>query len=70
MVQHVMLKVAPEYINRSVEPRELLGFELFDAPATLTETFAWIERAIRLECDQAPNVWRQGHAAIVVEGSK
>jgi hypothetical protein len=70
MLQHVTLEVRPYDIERSVELWQLLGFRLVEPPATLAETFVWVEREgtqIHLERNESPVVPPRGHAAVVVE---
>lgn len=70
MLQHVTLEVAPGDIERSVEFWDLLGFRRVEPPATLAQTFTWVEREgtqIHLERNEAPVVPPHGHAAVVVD---
>jgi len=69
VLQHVTLEVLPGDIERSVEFWTLLGFERVDPPASLAETFTWMERKgtqIHLERNPSPVVPSHGHAAVVV----
>jgi catechol 2,3-dioxygenase-like lactoylglutathione lyase family enzyme len=68
MLHHVGLEVAPADIERSVELWQLLGFELVEPPASLSE-FTWLERGgtqIHLMPTDSPTVPARGHTAVVV----
>lgn len=68
MIHHVGIEVPPAEVERSVELWELLGFELVEPPATLSE-FTWLERdgaQIHLMPTEAPAVPERGHTAVVV----
>jgi catechol 2,3-dioxygenase-like lactoylglutathione lyase family enzyme len=68
MLHHVGIEVAPADIERTVELFQLLGFELVEPPATLSE-FTWLEREgtqIHLMPTGSPIVPPRGHTAIVV----
>jgi catechol 2,3-dioxygenase-like lactoylglutathione lyase family enzyme len=67
MLHHVGIEVAPAEIERSVELWRLLGFELVEPPASLSE-FTWLERdgtQVHLMPTEEPTVPRRGHTAIV-----
>jgi len=69
MLQHVTLEVSPGDLERSVALWTLLGFRQVEPPATLAETFTWLEREgtqIHLERNESPTVPPHGHAAVVV----
>jgi len=68
MLHHVGIEVAPADIERSVELWQLLGFELVEPPASLSE-FTWLEREgtqIHLMPTESPTVPTRGHTAVVV----
>jgi catechol 2,3-dioxygenase-like lactoylglutathione lyase family enzyme len=68
MLHHVGIEVSPGDIERTVELFELLGFELVQPPATLSE-FTWLEREgtqIHLMPTDSPIVPPRGHTAVVV----
>lgn len=69
MLHHVGIEVAPAEIERTVELWQLLGFELVEAPQTLSE-FTWLERdgtQIHLMPTEPPAVPRRAHTAVVVD---
>jgi len=68
MLHHVGIEVAPAEIERTVELWQLLGFELVEPPASLSE-FTWLEREgtqIHLMPTESPTVPPRGHTAVVV----
>lgn len=68
MLHHVGIEVAPADVERSVELWQLLGFELVEPPASLSE-FTWLEREgtqVHLMPTDSPTVPARGHTAIVV----
>ena len=68
MLHHVGIEVAPADVERTVELWQLLGFELVEPPASLSE-FTWLERAgtqIHLMPTESPTVPTRGHTAVVV----
>lgn len=68
MLHHVGIEVAPADIERSVELWQLLGFELVEPPASLSE-FTWLEREgtqVHLMPTESPTVPPRGHTAVVV----
>jgi catechol 2,3-dioxygenase-like lactoylglutathione lyase family enzyme len=68
MLHHVGIEVAPAEIERTVELWQLLGFELVEPPASLSE-FTWLEREgtqVHLMPTAAPTVAPRGHTAVVV----
>lgn len=68
MLHHVGIEVSPADIDRTIELWELLGFELVEPPASLSE-FTWLERGgtqIHLMPTDSPTVPQRGHTAIVV----
>lgn len=68
MLHHVGIEVVPADVERSVELWQLLGFELVEPPASLSE-FTWLERAgtqVHLMPTESPTVPPRGHTAIVV----
>jgi catechol 2,3-dioxygenase-like lactoylglutathione lyase family enzyme len=68
MLQHVGIEVTPAEIERTVELWRLLGFELVEPPASLSE-FTWLERGgtqVHLMPTESPTVPPRGHTAIVV----
>jgi catechol 2,3-dioxygenase-like lactoylglutathione lyase family enzyme len=68
MLHHVGIEVAPAEIERTVELWQLLGFELVEPPASLSE-FTWLEREgtqVHLMPTDAPTVPPRGHTAVVV----
>jgi catechol 2,3-dioxygenase-like lactoylglutathione lyase family enzyme len=68
MLHHVGIEVAPADIERTVELWQLLGFELVEPPASLSE-FTWLEREgtqVHLMPTDLPTVPPRGHTAIVV----
>jgi catechol 2,3-dioxygenase-like lactoylglutathione lyase family enzyme len=68
MLHHVGIEVSPANIERTVELFQLLGFELVEPPATLSE-FTWLERngtQVHLMPTEAPTVPPRGHTAVVV----
>jgi catechol 2,3-dioxygenase-like lactoylglutathione lyase family enzyme len=68
MLHHVGIEVAPADIERTIELWQLLGFELVEPPASLSE-FTWLERngmQIHLMPTESPAVPPRGHTAVVV----
>lgn len=68
MLHHVGIEVAPADIERTVELWQLLGFELVEPPASLSE-FTWLEcvgTQVHLMPTESPTVPPRGHAAVVV----
>lgn len=68
MLHHVGIEVAPADIGRTVELWQLLGFELVEPPASLSE-FTWLERdktQVHLMPTESPTVPARGHTAVVV----
>lgn len=68
MLHHVGIEVAPADIERSIELWELLGFELVEPPASLSE-FTWLQRdgtQIHLMPTDSPTVPPRGHTAVAV----
>jgi catechol 2,3-dioxygenase-like lactoylglutathione lyase family enzyme len=68
MLHHVGIEVSPAEIERTVELWQLLGFELVEPPAPLSE-FTWLEREgtqVHLMPTESPTVPPRGHTAIVV----
>lgn len=68
MLHHVGIEVAPANIERTIELWELVGFELVEPPASLSE-FTWLERdgtQIHLMPTESPTVPPRGHTAVVV----
>ncbi len=68
MLHHVGIEVSPAEIERTIELWQLLGFELVEPPATLSE-FTWLERGgtqIHLMPSDEPTVPPRGHTAVVV----
>lgn len=68
MLHHVGIEVSPAEIERTIELWELLGFELVEPPASLSE-FTWLERGctqVHLMPTESPTVPPRGHTAIVV----
>jgi catechol 2,3-dioxygenase-like lactoylglutathione lyase family enzyme len=68
MLHHVGIEVAPAEIERTVELWQLLGFELVEPPASLSE-FTWLEREgtqVHLMPTESPTVPTRGHTAVVV----
>ncbi len=68
MLHHVGIEVAPAEIERTIELWQLLGFELVEPPASLSE-FTWLERGgaqVHLMPTESPTVPTRGHTAIVV----
>jgi catechol 2,3-dioxygenase-like lactoylglutathione lyase family enzyme len=68
MLHHVGIEVAPAEIGRTVELWQLLGFELVEPPASLSE-FTWLERngtQVHLMPTESPTVPPRGHTAVVV----
>jgi catechol 2,3-dioxygenase-like lactoylglutathione lyase family enzyme len=68
MLHHVGIEVAPVDIERTVELWQLLGFELVEPPASLSE-FTWLERKgtqVHLMPTESPTVPPRGHTAVVV----
>jgi catechol 2,3-dioxygenase-like lactoylglutathione lyase family enzyme len=68
MLHHVGIEVTPAEIERSVELWQLLGFELVEPPASLSE-FTWLEREgtqVHLMPTESPTVPPRGHTAVVV----
>jgi catechol 2,3-dioxygenase-like lactoylglutathione lyase family enzyme len=68
MLHHVGLEVAPAEIERTVELWQLLGFELVEPPASLSE-FTWLEREgtqVHLMPTESPTVPTRAHTAVVV----
>jgi catechol 2,3-dioxygenase-like lactoylglutathione lyase family enzyme len=67
MLHHVGIEVAPAEIERTVELWQLLGFELVEPPASLSE-FTWLEHGgtqVHLMPAESPTVPSPGHTAIV-----
>ena len=67
MLHHVGIEVRPADIERTVELWQLLGFELVEPSATLSE-FTWLERdgtQVHLMPTESPTVPARGHTAIV-----
>jgi hypothetical protein len=70
MLHHVGIEVSPADIEHAVELWQLLGFELVEPPASLSE-FTWLERCgtqIHLMPTESPTVPLRGHTAVVVAG--
>src|SRR4051794_26834910 len=70
MLQHVSLEVKPEDTARCVAFWRLLGFELVDAPGSLSGRATWVQRGptqIHLLYTDEPHVPPEGHAAVVVD---
>jgi hypothetical protein len=68
MLHHVGIEVSPADIERTTELFQLLGFELVEPPASLSE-FTWLERAgtqVHLMPTGSPTVPPRGHTAVVV----
>lgn len=68
MLHHVGIEVGPADIERTIELWELLGFELVEPPASLSE-FTWLERGgtqIHLMPTDSPTAPPRGHTAAVV----
>jgi catechol 2,3-dioxygenase-like lactoylglutathione lyase family enzyme len=68
MLHHVGIEVAPAEIERTIELWQLLGFELVEAPQSLSE-FTWLERdgtQVHLMPTESPTVPTRGHTAVVV----
>jgi len=68
MLHHVGIEVTPAEIARTAELFELLGFELVEPPASLSE-FTWLEREgtqVHLMPTESPTVPPRGHPAVVV----
>jgi catechol 2,3-dioxygenase-like lactoylglutathione lyase family enzyme len=68
MLHHVGIEVAAANTERTIGLFRLLGFELVEPPATLSE-FTWLERdgtQIHLMPSEAPTVPPRGHTAVVV----
>jgi catechol 2,3-dioxygenase-like lactoylglutathione lyase family enzyme len=68
MLHHVGIEVAPAEIERTVELWQLLGFELVEPPASLSE-FTWLEREgtqVHLMPTESSTVPTRGHTAVVV----
>lgn len=68
MLHHVGIEVSPADIERTIELWQLLGFELVEPPASLSE-FTWLERngtQIHLMPTDSPTVPPRGHTAIVI----
>jgi catechol 2,3-dioxygenase-like lactoylglutathione lyase family enzyme len=68
MLHHVGIEVAPAEIERTIELWQLLGFELVEPPASLSE-FTWLERGgtqVHLMPTESPTVPPRGHTAVVV----
>lgn len=68
MLHHVGIEVAPADIERSIELWQLLGFELVEPPASLSE-FTWLEREgtqVHLMPTESPTVPPRGHTAVVI----
>ena len=69
MLHHVGIEVAHAEIEQTVELWQLLGFELVEPPASLSE-FTWLERKgtqVHLMPTDSPTVPARGHTAIVVD---
>jgi catechol 2,3-dioxygenase-like lactoylglutathione lyase family enzyme len=68
MLHHVGIEVMPAEIERTIELWQLLGFELVEPPASLSE-FTWLERGgtqVHLMPTESPTVPARGHTAVVV----
>jgi catechol 2,3-dioxygenase-like lactoylglutathione lyase family enzyme len=68
MLHHVGIEVSPTHTERTIELFRLLGFELVEPPATLSE-FTWLERdgtQVHLMPTDAPTVPARGHTAVVI----
>ncbi|HWI96234.1 MAG TPA: VOC family protein [Solirubrobacterales bacterium] len=68
MLHHVGIEIAPADIKPTVELWQLLGFELVEPPASLSE-FTWLEREgtqVHLMPTESPTVPPRGHTAVVV----
>jgi hypothetical protein len=68
MLHHVGIEVTPAEIKRTIELWQLLGFELVEPPASLSE-FTWLERngtQVHLMPTESPTVPPRGHTAVVV----
>lgn len=68
MLHHVGIEVKPAEIDRTAELFGLLGFELVEPPASLSE-FTWLEREgtqVHLMPTDSPTVPPRGHTAVVV----
>jgi catechol 2,3-dioxygenase-like lactoylglutathione lyase family enzyme len=68
MLQHVGIEVTLAEIERTIELWQLLGFELVEPPASLSE-FTWLEHGgtqVHLMPTESPTVPPRGHTAIVV----
>jgi len=68
MLHHVGIEVVAENTERTIELFQLLGFELVEPPATLSE-FTWLEQGrtqVHLMPSDAPTVPPRGHTAVVV----
>jgi catechol 2,3-dioxygenase-like lactoylglutathione lyase family enzyme len=69
VINHVALETAPADGPAAVAFWRELGFELIDAPATLRDRAAWLERngtQIHLLWTEQPTISPDGHAAVVV----
>jgi catechol 2,3-dioxygenase-like lactoylglutathione lyase family enzyme len=67
MLHHVGIEVTPANTERTIELFQLLGFELVEPPATLSE-FTWLQRdgtQVHLMPTEAPTVPPRGHTAVV-----
>ena len=67
MLHHVGIEVSPNDIERTAELFQLLGFDLVEPPASLSE-FTWLEgdgTQIHLMPTNSPTVPPRGHTAIV-----
>jgi catechol 2,3-dioxygenase-like lactoylglutathione lyase family enzyme len=68
VLHHVGIEVTPAEIKRTIELWQLLGFELVEPPASLSE-FTWLERGgtqVHLMPTESPTVPPRGHTAVVV----
>ena len=68
MLHHVGIEVTPADNERTIELFQLLGFELVEPPATLSE-FTWLERdgtQVHLMPTDSPTVPPRGHTAVAV----
>jgi catechol 2,3-dioxygenase-like lactoylglutathione lyase family enzyme len=68
MLHHVGIEVLAANNERTIELFQLLGFELVEPPATLSE-FTWLERdgtQVHLMPTDSPTVPPRGHTAVAV----
>jgi catechol 2,3-dioxygenase-like lactoylglutathione lyase family enzyme len=68
MLHHVGIEVRPKDLRRAIEFWQLLGFSPVEAPATLADSFTWLEAGgtqIHLIDSESPTVAPQGHVAVV-----